>query len=499
MDDQHANQKDSRLYALFLDESRMHLGQLSAGLDALAHDPGSADVLQELFRAAHSLKGGCAVIGYTALATLLHRAEDLLGDARTGARTLTPPLQALLVRVRRHVADTLDALAHDAPADDAALAALADELVAARAAPAETAAPEDARRRTPLGALPEEHVALLVNFRDDCAMPGVRAFLVLRALDKVGRVCDTVPARALINGKMQGHRLLVVLDAPADRDTLTAAVKGVGEVAWVRVARGPLAAGMWVDMPSREAARAGTPAHDEHAFIRVDASQLAALTELSARVTAAAAAALPALAGELQALHAAIDALHTVPATELLARMPRLVQDTCLAVGKEVELHLEGEDVPLHRTLPPLLADPLLHLVRNAIDHGIEAPDARVAAGKAACGTLHLAVQAADDVVRITVRDDGAGIDTGRVLARARAAGLVAADAALADAAIYRLLFAPGFSTAAAVTELSGRGVGLDVVLNNVEERLGGRVEIASTPGQGTAFTLVVPRGGARD
>ncbi len=495
---QHTEHEDPRLFALFLDEARTHLDQFAAGLAALAHDPGSADVVQELFRAVHSLKGGCAFAGLPALTTLLHRAEDLLGDARDGTRTLTPALQTLLAHVQALAGIQLAAVAVDGPLNEPALVALTDALVTARGAAVETA-PEDTRRRTPLGALPEAQVALLVNFREDCAMPGVRAFLVLRALDGLGRVVDTVPARALITGKMLGHRLLVVLEADAERDLLTAAIKGVGEVAWVRVARGPLAAGMWVDMPAREAAARAAGPHEEHTFVRVDTEQLNALTALTTRIATAVAAAVPALVDDMTALRTAVAALHTVPAAEVLGRIPRLVQDTCLAVHKEVELLLEGEDVPLHRSLPPLLADPLLHLVRNAIDHGLEAPDVRMAAGKTACGTLHLAIRATADTVQVSVRDDGAGIDAARVLARARAAGLVAADETPAETALYRLLFAPGFSTADAVTELSGRGVGLDVVLRNIEEVLGGQVTIVTVPGEGTTFTLIMPRDGARD
>lgn len=196
----------------------------------------------------------------------------------------------------------------------------------------------------------------------------------------------------------------------------------------------------------------------------------------------------------LRRLDDAVLELRVVPVGTLFARLPRVARAVARASGKEVELLLEGQEVAIDRSLVEALADPLLHLVRNAVDHGLEPPAARLAAGKPARGTLRISAARRTGQIRVRVSDDGAGIDTRRVLERAVARGLVDAAEAphlpLAD--IHALLFRPGFSTAETVTETSGRGVGLDVVQEAVR-RAGGTLEVASEPGQGTSFTLRLP------
>jgi two-component system chemotaxis sensor kinase CheA len=200
------------------------------------------------------------------------------------------------------------------------------------------------------------------------------------------------------------------------------------------------------------------------------------------------------LAVGMRRLDDAVMELRVVPVGSLFARLPRVVRAVAQASGKEVELVLEGEDVTIDRSLVELLADPLLHLTRNAVDHGIEPPEDRAAAGKSRRAVLRVAAARRTGQVRVRVSDDGRGIDPARVLARAVARGLVseAQAARMTEEEVHGLLFRPGFSTAETVTETSGRGVGLDVVQDAVR-RAGGTVEIASQPGQGTSFTLRLP------
>ncbi|NKC34494.1 chemotaxis protein CheA [Falsiroseomonas selenitidurans] len=196
----------------------------------------------------------------------------------------------------------------------------------------------------------------------------------------------------------------------------------------------------------------------------------------------------------MRRLDDAVMELRVVPVGTLFGRLPRVVRAVAQAAGREVELVMEGEDVTIDRSLVELLADPLLHLTRNAVDHGIEPPAEREAAGKPRRGTLRVSAARRTGQVRVRVSEDGRGIDRGRVLARAMARGLVTADQAaqMAEAEVHALLFRPGFSTAETVTETSGRGVGLDVVQDAIR-RAGGTVEIASAPGEGTSFTLLLP------
>ncbi|WP_419896855.1 chemotaxis protein CheA [Roseomonas sp. USHLN139] len=196
----------------------------------------------------------------------------------------------------------------------------------------------------------------------------------------------------------------------------------------------------------------------------------------------------------LRRLDEAVMELRVVPIGTLFSRLPRVARAVARASGKEVELLLEGQEVAIDRSLVELLADPLLHLVRNAVDHGIEDPAARAAAGKPARGTLKISAARRTGQIRVRVSDDGAGIDRDRVLARAIARGLIgpAEAARLSPDEVHGLLFRPGFSTAETVTETSGRGVGLDVVQDAVR-RAGGTLDVTSEPGQGSSFSLRLP------
>lgn len=184
--------------------------------------------------------------------------------------------------------------------------------------------------------------------------------------------------------------------------------------------------------------------------------------------------------------------LRMVPVQGVFQKMNRLVRDTARKLGKQVELILEGGETELDRTVVESLSDPLVHMVRNSVDHGVEFPEDRVTAGKPRSGKLILRARHEAGCVVIEIIDDGKGIDASRVLKKAREAGIVGPHQELPDAEIYKLIFHPGLSTAEKLTDVSGRGVGMDVVKKNVE-KLRGRIEIASTPGKGSTFTLRLP------
>jgi two-component system chemotaxis sensor kinase CheA len=190
-------------------------------------------------------------------------------------------------------------------------------------------------------------------------------------------------------------------------------------------------------------------------------------------------------------LQEAVMSIRMVPMDHVFSRFPRLVRDLAAKLGKEVELVTEGKSTELDKSLTERIVDPLTHLVRNSLDHGIEHPDDREAAGKPRTGVLTLAAEHHGGNIVIEVRDDGAGLDRERILAKARERGLSVSDA-MSDDDVWHLIFAPGFSTAAVVSDVSGRGVGMDVVKRNIEG-LGGHVEIVSHAGQGTTTRVVVP------
>jgi len=184
--------------------------------------------------------------------------------------------------------------------------------------------------------------------------------------------------------------------------------------------------------------------------------------------------------------------IRMLPIGSTFSKFKRLVRDLSQELGKEIEMETEGADTELDKTVIERLNDPLVHLIRNSIDHGIEMPDVRAAAGKPAQGTVHLAAVHSGDSVLLTIRDDGAGLDKERIREKAVERGLIAATAELSDKEIYNMIFAPGFSTAAKVTSVSGRGVGMDVVKKAIEA-LRGSIDISSTRGQGSTITLRIP------
>jgi two-component system chemotaxis sensor kinase CheA len=203
-------------------------------------------------------------------------------------------------------------------------------------------------------------------------------------------------------------------------------------------------------------------------------------------------AGLETLSQHLRELQEGVMAIRTQPVKTVFSRMPRLVRELSAQLGKEVRLVVTGEATEIDKTVVEQLADPLTHLLRNALDHGIEPPEQREAAGKPRQGTIHLGAEQRSGRIVIELADDGRGIDRPRVLARAKERGLVPAEAQLTDAEIDELIFLPSFSTAATVSAVSGRGVGMDVVRRNIQA-LGGRITLESRAGQGSRFLLSLP------
>lgn len=184
--------------------------------------------------------------------------------------------------------------------------------------------------------------------------------------------------------------------------------------------------------------------------------------------------------------------MRMVPISGIFQKMARMSRDLSKKAGKEIELVMEGEQTELDRTIIDKLADPLIHMIRNSVDHGIEGPEERIAVGKPASGRIRLRAQHTAGHIVIEIQDDGKGLDRSKLLEKAVSRGIVSPDTNLSDPEIFNFVFLPGLSTAAAVTNISGRGVGMDVVKRNIEE-LRGRIDIASTPGEGTTFTITLP------
>ncbi|HEX5388077.1 MAG TPA: chemotaxis protein CheA [Gemmatimonadales bacterium] len=497
--------------ALFLSESREHLATCNRLLLAWERDPAAREPVGGLFRAIHNIKGMAATMGYTAVADLAHRTESLLDAVRGGRLAPSPELFQLLFRTADAIERAAEAAPSGAEQDGPAHAELLEALAAAAGggAPTEVAWERDLGRTSempvPRPAAPPAFRLVEVMIRAGTAMRGARALLALRRVERLGAVSALTPPVAAFDRDDFDGRFSFRLTTLADEEAIETTLRAAGEVDTVTFQASRAA-------PAAGGANAGTRQ------IRIDLARLDAmmkqvgelvvarnrLVEL-ARAGAGAAAdtsgaggvELEALASQLSRLvsdlQTEVVASRMAPVGEVFERFPRVVRDVARELGKRIRLETEGGEIELDRSILDELGDPLVHLIRNAADHGIETPDARAAAGRPPEGTIRLSATRERRSVAIRVSDDGRGIDRAAILARAKRDGLCAPDVTtLTDDLLLRVLARPGFSTAAAVSGISGRGVGVEVALTRARA-LGGSLDVRSEAGRGTTFTLRVP------
>jgi two-component system chemotaxis sensor kinase CheA len=487
---------DVRQYAdLFLTESREHLTAFNHLLLEWERQPASREPVSGIFRAVHTIKGMAATMGYQGVAALAHRTENLLDVLRGGSRVASPELLDLLFSA----ADALDRAIVEAVNGRDDLASYRELLAkldkeAGSAAPAQGPAPAGVPATAPQPMGPAGKGRLVrVTLRSEAPLKGARALLVLKRAEEVGSVSGVTPAPASFEMETFEGRFSFRLDAEIDATELEQALRAAGDVDSVEVLEETL------ELPV-EAARTR--------HIRVDLRRLDALMNLIGELAIARGRLsnltlrrddpelddmtlhIGRLAGALQS---EIIAARMTPVWQVFDRYPRMVRDLARQMGKQVAFRVEGKEIELDRAILDVIADPLVHLLRNAVDHGIEPPAERVAKGKPAMGHVVLAAVRERSSVAIRVSDDGRGIDRAAVLRRARETGLLEADQDVAsEEELFRLLTHSGFSTARQVTDVSGRGVGVDVV-QTATRALGGSLEVRSEEGKGTTFTLRLP------
>jgi two-component system chemotaxis sensor kinase CheA len=514
--------------ALFLAESREHLTACNRLLLEWEREPGSSDAVAGLFRAIHSLKGMAATMGYVRLADLAHRTEHLL-DAIRGGRA---PGGAGAVDLLLKAVDALErgvdeaAAGTDATFDAGELQAALEAAAVADAAPVKKgkggarkgkkAAPPKPAPEVPMLAVApipsadlEGHAGRVVRveIRQDAQLIGARAHLALRRAEQLGKVTGVMPPAVSFDAQGFDGRFTFRLEAPLGESQIVAAIEAAGEIASVAVDADTVQTAEWRIPTAAEPAAPVAPSA-RSGQIRVDRRRLDALMSQVGELVVARNR-LVELAqldpgGELEALGARISRLvsdlqaeiieaRMTPVWQVFDRFPRAVRDLARHLGKEVRFEMEGEGIELDRAIVDELGDPLLHLLRNAVDHGLELPDERQRHGKPAEGRLVLSAAREHSSVAIRIQDDGRGIDRRAILAKAKREGVIGPEVeTLSDDLLLKVLGRPGFSTAERVSSVSGRGVGIDVVLTRVRAQ-GGAVEISSVPGTGTTFTLRLP------
>ncbi len=502
--------------AAFRIEAGELLEQVEQGLLDLEHRLDDMNLVNAVFRGLHTLKGSGAMFGFDALAAFTHHCESAFDRVRKGDVRATPELVSVILSAADHMRALVDG---DAPAAHGQ--AILDRLAAAVDAAAGISAPVAAAAprkqgwtlsfRLPPDAMANgtSPLALLDELRELGEATIVATFDTLPALDDLNPGHCFVGWNCTLVGDISREAIedvfLFVMD---DMDiTITPlAVEQADEADMAAPETTPVA----VDAPV--AANDTTPrgasanrAQGEH--VRVPAERLDELMDrvgelviAQSRLSQLAAhgqdLSLRSVSEEIERLAGEMRdtmmILRMVPVSTLFGRFRRLIHDLAIETGKTIELVTEGESTEVDKTVIERLFDPLVHIIRNSCDHGLEKPEDRVAAGKSASGVIRLSAHQAGGEVLITITDDGRGIDVERVRAKAEANGLLQPGQVVSEDELLGLIFHPGFSTAAQVTNLSGRGVGMDVVKRTIES-LRGSIVVKSVSGQGSTITLRIP------
>ncbi|MFL5883889.1 MAG: Hpt domain-containing protein [Thermoleophilaceae bacterium] len=501
---------------MFLEEAREHLQSLNLAVVRIEETPNDGETIDEIFRAAHSLKGMSATMGFAGIAELTHEMENVFELLRQRSTGLDRDAIDALLACLDALEGAVDAIDTDGVEriDPAPLIAKLRAL--GRAPKEETDAPAGPPSAEEIAdrAGGHRYVELAIQLSDEVAMPGVRAYMVLAALADHGELIGSWPAHEAVDG-FDGKEIQAWLVSDHEDDVVTAAARAVDDVSQVSlIAHEPVPAKEEEEAPAETAAKPETAAAPKQAkkgssSVRVDAARLDQLMHFMGELVVhrthveslvahtdqpELVHAMQSLTRSSQALQAMVMQVRMIEVEAVFLRFPRLVRDLSSKLGKQVDLRLTGGETELDRTVVEALGDPIVHLVRNSLDHGLESPEVRERGGKPATGTLEIAARHAGGNVVITVRDDGRGIDPQAVARKAAERGLIASDAVAAVdmSEAIELLFTPGFSTAEQTSDISGRGVGMDAVRDAVRN-LGGEVVMESKLGEGTTALIRLP------
>jgi two-component system chemotaxis sensor kinase CheA len=492
----------SQYAELFLAESREHLSACNQLLLEWERRPSVPEPVAGIFRAVHTVKGMAATMGYGRVTDLAHRMENLLDQLRKSGK---PPADETL-QLLFHATDALEkavvlaVAGRERELDFSALFADFDRATSKQAAP--PLAGVSPAAASPAAAPVGSGRLVQVTIRPEAPIKGGRAVLILRKAQSLGTVHRVQPPPTAFESDDFDGRFGFELDTTAAPAEIEAALRAVGDVERVSVGG---QGGDEAVAPAESVAAGGRSRH-----IRVDLRRLDTLMDLIGELVTARGRlnelaarqlgqdpAMDDIAIQISRLSAELQSeiiqARMTPVWQVFDRFPRLVRDVARQLGKQVAFRVEGKEIELDRAILDELGDPLMHLLRNAVDHGIEPPAERKRHKKNAEGQIVLAAVRERNTVAISISDDGRGIDRGKILQKAKRDGVVGAHVeTLSDDQLLRVLARPGFSTADTVTAVSGRGVGIDVVMTRLRA-LGGSIEIRTEPGKSTAFILRLP------
>lgn len=452
----------SKFLIRFVEEAREHVGKLGEGLAALGNGSADGETINAIFRSAHTIKGSSRMLKLSSITDTAHKLEDVLGGLRDGSLSFTPALGSLLYRAVDAIAGLVEQLAEQQ--NPAALAA-ADAGLCAELAAAGAVADTDAATGTASTAVVGDQTSAPVP----TPVPVVAADNTpLTAAEPVPSPSAAMPADSRLKTAETVRVRLAKLDE---------LIKLMGEV----VSSHATSRQRVADIRALEQALGPSLDAEQHSLLRRFAQTLR---------------------NDVQAQELLMDELHDkalimrmLPLAVVFDSAGRMVRELAQSIGKQVDCVVSGAEIELDRQMIDKLSDPVVHLLRNSIDHGIESPAARLAAGKPAHGRVSLSARQDGSWVVVEVSDDGSGVSLAEVRDKAVRKGIISADkaATMSDQEVVDLVFLPGFSTSAIITDISGRGVGMDVVKQTVVDDLQGVVGISTRAGQGTTFSLRLP------
>lgn len=556
----------SQYLEIFIDETREHLQSLNEQILILEREPENIDTINEIFRAAHSLKGMAGTMGYKRMQRLTHDMENVFSEIRNGKMKASAKLVDVLFKGLDALEQYLDVIVNsgdEGTEDNEDIIKSLNEILndglggAETAAPAPTvAAPVQAAVATATETVADSGVkpyklaeheqaaiakalsenmnafAMTVYIQETCILKAARAFLVFKALEELGTVIHSEPSVQDIEDERFDFDFTVVLLTEKDAETAKKKVENVSEIklACVEAIKAEAVKTVVVEekqesvettttvqketaAPAATQQKASTNKPVVNRSVRVDIDKLDDLMNLVSELIIAKNGLVAINTTDVTGLresgfneqieylerittnlHQSVMKTRMVPIENVVSRFPRMIRDISKKLDKKMELYMSGEETELDRTVIDEIGDPLMHMLRNAADHGLEANEERIKAGKPEVGSIFLnAYQDGNNVV-IEVRDDGKGVDVEKIKKKAVEKGTITPEqaATMTDKEAIELLFRPSFSTAEQISDLSGRGVGLDVVKSKIEA-LGGDVEAKTVLGEGTTFIVRLP------
>lgn len=519
---------NSKYRELFFEETDEHLENLNAGVLDLEHNP-SQELLDSIFRSAHTLKGMAATMGYDTMAKLTHSMENLFELFKNGTQAINAETISLIFACLDKLAEIVEALRDEVEIDESMIAELMFRLQGEPLATAISPVSEkltaqlnqvsDSDKETAYEALARDYLVytIAIKLEAECTLKGPRVFLIMDKLEQHGEVIHTEPAPELLeNGEFdQVFKMLYVSQETTTKveelilsnseiEEISLSSLSVEEVEQLGTTASQNQSVVEVSEKTEEPKKVAKNDHSNQS-IRVELGKLDSFMNLVSELVVYRTR-LENVSSQANALEIKEPLEHVARITSelqdlvlkirmqqvsvVMNRFPRVVRDLARDLNKEMDIQIEGEDTELDRTVVSELSEPLIHLIRNSADHGIEQRERRLALGKPVVGLIKLTAYQQGNRVIITVSDDGKGLDPVLIAESADRKGLNTKG--LSEKEILNLIFHPGFSTAKEVTNVSGRGVGMDVVHSKIAS-LGGTIELASEVDQGTTFTINLP------